>query len=79
MSDATDLETLDIPDLGDVPSPQACREERDGRKTTNHINSKCPVCGAGPYNTFAKLRGHFGNMSDDTPHQNYDLRLEAFQ
>lgn len=74
-----DIETISIAGLGEVPSPQAVRENKDGRKKTVHINADCPVCGMGPYATFAKLRGHFGNKSDDPAHQQYDLRINDFQ
>lgn len=70
--------TITVPGLGEVPSPQHCREQKDGRKRTYRINSPCPVCGRGPYSTFAKLRGHFGNMSHDPSHQNYELRKDDF-
>lgn len=76
MTDSDDVETVSIPGLGDVPSPQACRENKDGRKKTHHINAECPVCGQGPYSTFAALRGHFGNRSNDADHEQFDLSLE---
>lgn len=77
--DLDDLDTMAIPGVDEVPSPQAVRENKDGRKQTQHINAECPVCGKGPYSTFAKLRGHFGNESDDPAHQQYDLSIDEFQ
>lgn len=74
-----EIDTVNVPGLGEVPSPQACRENKDGRKVTVHINSDCPVCGKGPYSTFAKLRGHFGNQSDDPAHQQYDLNIDDYR
>jgi hypothetical protein len=78
-TDSDDLDTMTIPGMGEVPSPQAVRENKDGRKKTVHINAECPVCGKGPYSTFAKLRGHFGNKSGDPAHQQYDLSVEEFR
>lgn len=75
----SDPDTVTVPGLGEVPSPQYCRENKDGRKKTHHINSPCPVCGMGPYSTFGQLRGHFGNESGDPAHDQYDLRLEEFR
>ncbi len=76
-SDQTD--TISVPGLGEVASPSQLREQKDGRKKTHRINAPCPVCGKGPYTTFARLRGHFGNMSHDAAHQMYDLTLEEFK
>lgn len=72
-------ETINVPGMGEVPSPQHCREQKDGRKQTLPINAECPVCGAGPYNTFAKLRGHFGNRSADAAHRSHDLDIEDYR
>jgi hypothetical protein len=74
-----DISTVTVPGLGEVPSPTDCGEQKDGRKQTTRINADCPVCGRGPYKTFAKLRGHFGNKSNDSAHQAYDLSIEEFQ
>lgn len=79
MSSTDDAETVTVPGLGEVPSPQHCRENKDGRKKTQHINAPCPVCGKGPYSTFAKLRGHFGNESGDPAHQQYDLSIDDYR
>jgi|AntDeeMetagen285_2_1112576.scaffolds.fasta_scaffold01369_5 hypothetical protein len=78
MSDSDSLDTIDINGMGELPSPQACQENKDQRKVTHTIHSDCPVCGAGPYSTWSKLQGHFGNVND-AAHQNYDLTLEEFK